>query len=862
MWMKYGWLADESLVIHVIRECLRAGSLLLLRQTCRKVLPMVLSLSPDIPTIESVEQCLQAIGHATLLVGSNEWDVIYANFAYEEMMSCQQAEITGKRLIEIHEGCWNRSALLSSLQNACHGDRLERIIVEHNDSNGSNRSFEVHHRVAQLGTSRSCHLLSFRDISVIRQLEGAYKRSEARHQALLDSAVDAIMIINTHGAIKAFNPAAERLFGFSSDEVLGLNVNMLMPSPYLQEHDNYLRRYLETKEKRVIGIGREVIGKRKDGTVFPMNLSISEVTDGEERLFVGTVRDITHSKRTEEALRDSEARVRAILGTAVDAIITIDESGLIKSLNSAAQKMFGYSHHEMIGENVRMLMPDPYRGEHDGYLQKYQQTGTRRVIGIGREAVGRRRDGSTFPMELSVSEVRQGSRRYFTGIVRDITERKRYEDRLRESIEESSRSHARLKIQAEELAQQATHLSEARKSAEAANRAKSDFLANMSHEIRTPMTAILGFAEQVSASLNRPEDCEALSIIRRNGEHLLKLINDILDISKIESGLFEIEKTTCDLRALIHDLMQSIGPKAARKKIGLTVNFATNVPVCIEADVLRLKQSLMNLLSNAVKFTEQGGVDLSVRMTEEFTTAPRLQMQICDTGIGIAAEHLDKLFIPFSQADTSVSRRFGGTGLGLAISKRLIELMGGDLQVKSILGSGSSFTITLPTGKISHSALGTSRQVSGPRLTKALQAEARVRDKPLSILLAEDGVDNQKLIGLILRKAGHNLTIAEHGGVAIALYERAIAAGQNIDMILMDMQMPFVDGYEATRRLRSMGCQIPIVALTAHAMVGDREKCLQAGCTEYMTKPIDRHALLQLIDELGHPSAVLSQQPI
>ena len=272
-----------------------------------------------------------------------------------------------------------------------------------------------------------------RDITERKKQETQLVESEARMRAILAAAVDAIIIIDERGTIESQNAAAVKLFGYSAEEMLGKNVKMLMPAPYKAEHDGYLRNYTTTGQKKIIGIGREVVGLRKDGTTFPMDLAVSEVLMGGRRLFTGIVRDITERKRQEAQLIDSEARTRAILAAAVDAIITIDAKGTIESLNPATEKLFGYASSEMIGQNVKMLMPEPYQAEHDGYLQTTLTTGQKKIIGIGREVVGLRKDGTTFPMDLAVSEVQMGGRRLFTGIVRDITERKRQEAQLVDS---------------------------------------------------------------------------------------------------------------------------------------------------------------------------------------------------------------------------------------------------------------------------------------------------------------------------------------------------------------------------------------------------------------------------------------------
>ena len=401
--------------------------------------------------------------------------------------------------------------------------------------------------------------------------------------------------------------------------------------------------------------------------------------------------------------------------------------------------------------------------------------------------------------------------------------------------------------------------------AESATRAKSEFLANMSHEIRTPMTAILGYVNILAGQLETPEHVEALGIIRRNGDHLLAVINDILDLSKIEAGKLQIERNSCSPAAVAADVISLMRPRAKEKGLGLKLEFAGPAPETVSTDAIRLRQILLNLLGNAVKFTEAGGVRLIVRMAAGHHVpvvggaGQRLVYEVVDTGIGMTPAQVEGLFQPFHQAETSTARRFGGTGLGLAIAKRLAEMLGGEIEVASHPGQGSTFTLSIDPGPLEGVAM----------LARATEALATPAARPAAqnplprlncrILLAEDGDDNQRIISFLLTKAGAEVTAVNNGRKAL---EMALAGhrgtrgklGQRWDdaivpfnVILMDMQMPEMDGYEATHRLREEGYTGPIIALTAHAMADDRQKCLNAGCDDYATKPIDRATLIGAI---------------
>ncbi|MEM9166461.1 MAG: PAS domain-containing protein [Planctomycetota bacterium] len=393
-------------------------------------------------------------------------------------------------------------------------------------------------------------------------------------------------------------------------------------------------------------------------------------------------------------------------------------------------------------------------------------------------------------------------------------------------------------------------LSQALMAAEQANAAKTQFLANMSHEIRTPMTSILGYTEILlsdGAELDAEKRSESMRTIHRNGTNLLTLINDILDISKIEAGKMSLERIETDIVALCREVTQLMRVRAEGKGIDLKVAPYGECPVEIASDPARLRQILVNLVGNAVKFTETGSVLVRVRPGDERAS---LRIEVEDTGVGLSESQLESLFQPFQQADASMSRRFGGTGLGLSISKRLAELLGGNISVASSYGQGSTFTLELGLEDQADlrwravadwpdaSELGSGTEHPGVDLgpTPALQAR---------VLLAEDGPDNQRLLTFHLTKAGAEVSVARNGLVALEQIEQAELEGRPFEIVLMDMQMPEMDGYTATRTLREQGCTLPILALTAHAMDGDRERCLEAGCDDFVTKPVTRATLIQ-----------------
>ncbi|MGE0144863.1 MAG: ATP-binding protein [Planctomycetota bacterium] len=403
-------------------------------------------------------------------------------------------------------------------------------------------------------------------------------------------------------------------------------------------------------------------------------------------------------------------------------------------------------------------------------------------------------------------------------------------------------------VSREALAAANLQLDEARRAAEASDQAKSEFLANMSHEIRTPMTAILGFAEVLLENPSAADVADSARTIHANGNHLLSILDDILDLSKVEAGRMTIERLRCSPVELVRDVHSLMRVRAASKNLGLMVTWRAPIPETIESDPTRLRQVLVNLVGNAVKFTETGHIRIVVGLARD-GRADRLEVEVIDTGIGMTAEQIDRIFDPFAQGDERTTRRFGGTGLGLSISRRLMKLLGGDIRVHSEPGAGSRFVVSVPTGNMSGVRLIADPEASdsAPSVAPRVSASANRPLDGLRLLLAEDGHDNQRLISFLMRKLGAVVEIADNGRVAAEMASASLEEGRPYDVILMDMHMPEMDGYTATRTLRDRGYSHPIVALTAAAMEGDERRCRDAGCDAYTTKPIQREQLVRAI---------------
>jgi len=544
------------------------------------------------------------------------------------------------------------------------------------------------------------------------------------------------------------------------------------------------------------------------------NKTVESVVKARTHELEQQARELLKAKQTAEQL----SAFGDILDQSLNEIFIFDaESLYFVHVNQGAKENIGYSMEELRRMTPVDIKPTQTAASFAKLVAPLLD-GTQSVLEI--TTVHRRKDGSDYPVQIHLERSVLGERFVFVAMVLDITERQRIETELRVS----------------------------RERAVAADRSKSEFLANMSHEIRTPMTAILGFTDILLNNVERPENIDAIRTVKANGEYLLEIINDILDLSKIEAGKFELEQMECCPQGIIADVASLMRVRATAKGLALNVQYEGPIPETMQSDPTRLRQILINVVGNAIKFTETGSVRIVTRLWNKMGEEPKLHIDVIDTGIGIPSGRIEQIFDPFTQADGTTTRKFGGAGLGLSISKRLVNFLGGEFSVSSTLGKGSTFSITVSTGSLDNVNL-----IHGAVEAVANNAVAEIADAAESslhnyrILLAEDGPDNQRLISFVLKKAGAAVVLADNGQIGFDLATTANSEGHPFDVILMDMQMPVLDGYEATRRLREDGYTLPIIALTAHAMASDRQKCLDTGCDDYTTKPIDRRKLIELV---------------
>jgi len=675
------------------------------------------------------------------------------------------------------------------------------------------------------------------DITEQKRAEKKLLESESRLRRITDSAQDAILMMDPQGAISYWNPAAESILGYRSEEALGQTLhNLLAPERYLEAHRAAFPEFVRTGRGNAVGKTVELLARRKDGREIAVALSLSALSLNGAWHAVGILRDITTQKQAEKDLRESEQRYRLLFHDAAEGIALADaHTGILLDCNKALADLTGRNTAELIGQHQSVLHTSD--GATSGLTATFKQHLTDKH-GQALEAQLVTETGQTKDVEIKANILRIQGREVLQGIFSDITQRKRIERQQQQyAIALEGQKHA---------------MEELYRAAEAANRAKSEFLANMSHEIRTPMTAILGFSDVLLGSATDRERLDAAATIKQNGEYLLGIINDILDLSKIEAGKLEVEHVQCSPYQILSEVVSLMRVRANAKNLTLEFECDGPIPQSIQSDPTRLRQILINLTGNAVKFTEVGEVRLVARLLDAEFDEPKMQFEVVDSGIGMTEEQIAGLFKPFHQADTSTTRKFGGTGLGLTISRRLAGKLGGDIAVKSTLGEGSTFTVTVGSGPLDGVKL-----LAGP--TEA-QLPTDLDENPSApmakldcrALLAEDGADNQRLIAFLLKKAGAEVAVADNGETARDLALAARDEGTPFDVILMDMQMPVMDGYDATSRLREAGYTGPIIALTAHTMSTDRDKCLSAGCDGYMTKPIDQKELISMVAEYAH----------
>jgi PAS domain S-box-containing protein len=678
------------------------------------------------------------------------------------------------------------------------------------------------------------YLLIGTDNTARKRAEEVLLKAGALQNAIFNSANFSSIATDAKGVIQIFNVGAERMLGYGAAEV----VNKITPADISDPQEvidraEALSSELATpiapgfealvfKASRRIEDIYELTYIRKDGSRFPAIVSVTALRDADDAiigfLLIGTdntVRKRIEAEQTELAqrLRDHQFYTRSLFESNIDALMTTDAPGIITDVNKQMESLTGCTRDELIGAPFKNFFADPERAT----------AGIRRALSKRKvtdyELTAQDLDGNKTVVSLNATTFYDRDRQ-LQGVfasARDITERKQYEGSLREATQ----------------------------AAEEANRAKSEFLANMSHEIRTPMSAVIGLAYLLGQTKLDPDQASYLGKLNIASNALLSVVNDVLDLSKIEAGELVVESGVFSPRDLLTGVADVMKVHADMKGIGFTLNICGELPATLEGDATRLKQILTNLLSNAIKFTDRGGVEMSIRRMAAEATKAALCFVVSDTGIGISPEAHARLFTPFAQADASISRRYGGTGLGLSIVKHLAQLLGGEVIVTSTLGVGSQFTVMLEFDVVAQPLLAPVQIVPAPSDDCTLDG--------VRILAVDDSDINLEVAKRILELKGARVWLAANGQAA---FDRLKAEPNGFDVVLMDVQMPVLDGLTTTRLIRSeLGlAELPIIAVTAGALTSERPKAMAAGMNDFITKPFDPLGLVRSVRDQARRS--------
>lgn len=623
------------------------------------------------------------------------------------------------------------------------------------------------------------------------------KEADAYLAAIIASTSDAVIGKDLDGNITFWSPAAKTIFGFTEEEMMGKHIGILIPEDKLAEYEHLMG---QVRRGEIVD-HVETVRQRKDGKLVSISATISPIKN-KDGVIIGAskvARDITGDINAER----TSAYLSAIIESSDDAIIAKDLSGFVTAWNKSAERIFGYSEKEIVGKHITLLIPSERLHEEDKILVTLKAG--ERIDHF--ETIRRHKSGQLIPVSLTVSPIRNlaGNIVGASKIARDISVRIRAEESLRET-----------------------------------SRKKDDFVANMSHELRTPMNAVIGLSNLLYTMEGMPAKAvKFVETLKTSADHLMNLIDDLLDFAKIEDESFEIESVKFNLPELIEKIVSVANVKVQEKGLEIYVRLSPALRRHYIGDPLRLHQVLMNLLSNAIKFTNEGSVELDISDAPAGADAEtRVTFRVSDTGIGIPPDKLETIFEKFTQADSSITRKYGGSGLGLAIAQTCVRKMGGTLTVESRLGVGTTFMFSLPLPFADDAST-----VGKFSMTKTPVKPAQKKN----ILLVEDYEANVVVVSALLEQLGYDYDIAQNGLDAVRKY-----LSIRYDVILMDVQMNEMDGFEATKRIRQIENEknfqrIPIIAMTAHVTEQDKDKCLDVGMDDFISKPFDHSLLSQKI---------------
>ena len=660
-------------------------------------------------------------------------------------------------------------------------------------------------------------LSSQNDVTQRKALRDA-KLVEAKFRDLLESMPDGIIMANSTGRIVLANTQAERMFGYLPGELRGQLIEVLLPRRFHHGHVGHRSNYFKQPRTRTMGAGLALYGVRKDEVEFPVEISLSPIQTEEGTLVMSAIRDTSERHKAEQ-------KFRGLLESAPDSIVIVDSVGDIVLVNSQTERLFGYPRQELLGKKIEVLIPPRFGDKHPGFRAGFFSEPRTRSMGAGLELYGLRRDGSEFPVEISLSPLETEGEVLVSSAIRDISERKLIERTLYEKTRELER----------------------------ANLAKDRFLASMSHELRTPLNAILGFAQLMtndSLPVTLPQRKEFTTCILRAGQHLLTLINEILDLAKVESDTLTLSVEPVEISEVLEETRAMIEPLGNQR--GIRMIFPKKAVFHVLADRTRLKQVILNLCSNAIKYNREMGamvVDCAALGPD------RVRMTVQDTGPGLRPDQLDGLFQSFNRLGQEGGAE-EGSGIGLVVTKRLVELMGGAIGVTSAVGTGSVFWVELKATPPPYIAYHPGDQTAPP----AVAPGAPVADGAPTLLYIEDNPANLRLVQEILSfRSDLRLLSAPDGPQGVALARLHLPY-----LILMDINLPGISGAEAQQILRadSLTALIPVIALTANAMPHEVKAGLEAGFFRYITKPINIDEFTEAINSaLAFRSNLLSPGP-
>ncbi len=626
--------------------------------------------------------------------------------------------------------------------------------------------------------------------------------TEERARQILTTSFDAFVEVDTDGRIADWNAQAERTFGWSRAEVAGKAFDeLLIPTSCLEAYHKLATPHRSPNGGQSPNARFEIRAVCRDSREIPVEITLSGMPRNQGLYIAMFLRDLTSRERAEE-------KFKGLMESIGEATLIVDSEGRIAVLNSCAEKLFGYSRAELLNSSVEVLLPLGLRSLHTEQRNLFYRHPRVRPMGTGLDLTARRKDGSEFPVEISLSPLRTEEGMLVSALIMDITERKKAEREL--------------------------HF--AKEAAEAASQAKSVFLATMSHEIRTPMNGILGMTELVLDTDLSGEQRENLDMVRVSAESLLTILNDILDFSKIEAGKMDLETIPFDLRDSLGETVRALGFRAQQKGLELICDVDPDVPEGLLGDPGRLRQILVNLVGNSIKFTERGEILIRVEEESKSDSAVVLHFSVKDTGVGIPADKQQKVFEPFSQADGSMARKYGGSGLGLAICTKLATLMGGRIWMESLPNEGSTFHFTC-------------RILAQPNSTLRAEAVSSGHLQGLHALVVDDNLTNRRVLSGMLRNWGIAAECVEGGSLALSALQAARKTGQPFALVLLDGQMPEMDGFTLAGKMQDDPglAGASIMMLTSAGQLGDGARCRELGISAYLSKPIRQRELFEAI---------------